>query len=171
MPDRTPQRYDPRQRRAHWLVAALVAAQYLSGGAMAEAYRAAREANAPPSGTGAALHAAGGLAILGVMLWRLSLRRRLGAPPPPSELSPGLQRLSRANHAAFYLVLIGMPLVGAAAAATLTDGLALLHAYSAALLGLLVAAHVTGAMWHAATPGSPVIRRMLGPRTDGAKSD
>lgn len=168
MPETRPETYHSRQRLAHWLVVLLVAIQLLFNEGMVRAYGSATRGEGWPDSAGATLHGAVGLAILGLMLWRLSLRRRLGAPPPPSELSPRLQRLSRANHVAFYAVLIGMPIVGATAALTLNDGLARLHAATAPVLVALIIAHVAGATWHATTPGSGVLGRMLPSSARGA---
>lgn len=167
MTEMRPEIYHQHQRFAHWLVVLLVAIQLLSGSAMGEAYMAASRTGVwPPSGA-ATLHAWAGFAILGLMLWRVILRRRHGAPPPSQELSPALQWISRANHLAFYLVLIAMPIVGAIAAYTMNDGLALLHSGTAPVLFLLIIAHVMGAMWHATNPGSQVLRRMFRSREVG----
>lgn len=159
-----PGAYTRNQLIAHWMVAILALVQLLFGGDMAEAYAAASEAGAWPLSGAAWMHGGVGLTILALMLWRLGMRLRHGAPPPPQDLPAALRALSRANHFAFYGVLIAMPLAGLWATLTLNDAVARLHAAAAGLLLALIALHLAGAILHMVKPGSTAWRRML--RTD-----
>ena len=107
-------------------------------------------------------HATGGTLILGVMLYRLWLRRTHGAPPPPSTLPRWLQIVSRSNHYAFYGVLIAMPLLGMGALLLRWGPLGWLHATLSLVLLALIAAHAAGAFWHA-TKRDGTIARILQP--------
>ena len=161
-----PDRYSSNQLLAHWLIVLLVVFQFLTGGGMAEAFDAALlSGNRVVTGT-AIVHGWFGLTILGVMLWRLSLRRNHGAPPPPETEPKPVQYLSRGVHYAFYVVLIAMPIAGLAAVVTGTAWLADAHALTSRALLALAALHVVGAAWHA-IKGDGVIRRML--RQDPAR--
>src|SRR5271165_703155 len=88
--------YSARQIALHWIVFVLVAFQYLMGGNMTHLFRAAH--GGPPTDVGsiwAPVHIAVGLAILATMLWRVMLRRRVGAPPAAKQ-HPALQALATA---------------------------------------------------------------------------
>ena len=59
-----------------------------------------------------------------------------------------LQKISRGNHLAFYVVLIAMPIAGILAVLTGWGAIATIHAWTSKLLLLLIAAHLAGAIWH-----------------------
>ena len=91
----------------HWLVAALVLAQVTWGWTMQAIPKR------PPGLRADAFnfHKSMGLVILALMLVRLGWR--LAHPPPPMTALPGWQRrLARAVHAAFYVLLLAMPVAG-----------------------------------------------------------
>ena len=143
------ERYHTRQLLAHWSIAFLVAMQFLMNKGMQEGFWATVETGTAVVTGGTITHAAGGTMILGLMLYRLWLRRTHGAPPPPESLSPLLQKVSRYNHYAFYGLLIGMPVFGWLAVLTGWGFLGIAHALGAWTLLLLIAAHLSGAMYHA----------------------
>ena len=144
-----PARYDTRQLVVHWAIVMLVAMQFLMNEGMVRSFMESTEVGAFVLTGGAITHATGGTFILLVMLYRVWLRSRYGAPPPPSSLPHWLQRVSRANHYAFYALLIAMPLVGWLAIVTLWGWVGLLHVVSGWLLLALIVAHAAGAFWHA----------------------
>ncbi|MEZ5862615.1 MAG: hypothetical protein R3D25_00455 [Geminicoccaceae bacterium] len=75
--------YSRAQIRLHWLVAVLITLQYLLHEPIVAAWRAFRKGETLAFQPLVALHVAGGLAILALVLWRSWLRYRRGAPPPP----------------------------------------------------------------------------------------
>ena len=90
--------YSVRQIALHWIVFVLVAFQYFLGGNMTHLFRAAH--GGPPTDVGsiwAPIHIVVGLVILAAMLWRLMLRRTVGAPPAATQFW-ALQRLATAMH-------------------------------------------------------------------------
>jgi cytochrome b561 len=91
----------------HWIVAALVLAQFSWGWAM-------QQIGKQPPGLRADafnLHKSVGLVILAVMLIRLGWR--LAHPPPPLDGLPRWQRqLAHATHWTLYAALFVMPLAG-----------------------------------------------------------
>jgi cytochrome b561 len=143
------ERYHTSQLIAHWLIVMLVLMQFLMNEGMSRSFWASVDLGERVVTGGTLVHAFGGATILVVMLVRLWLRRAHGAPPPPPTAPRWMQIVSRANHYAFYVVLIAMPLVGAAALLTLQPWLAILHAWTGYLLLALIAAHLAGAFWHA----------------------
>ena len=107
MPTReTPARYGAAAQFFHWVIAALIVVQFVL----------ALKAGSLPLGLHKlavlARHKSFGMTIL--MLAVLRLLWRLRHPPPP--LPDGMSRLergaARATHAAFYVLLLVMPLTG-----------------------------------------------------------
>ncbi|HET9653244.1 MAG TPA: cytochrome b, partial [Usitatibacter sp.] len=91
----------------HWLIAALVVAQFAFGWWMQEIPKS------PPGMRAGAfnLHKSVGLTILALMLLRLAWR--LAHRPPALPAMPRWQaRLARATHIGFYVLLIALPLTG-----------------------------------------------------------
>ena len=142
-------RYHTSQLVAHWVIVMLVAMQFLMNEGMQRAFDASEETGRLVIAGGVISHAMSGSFILLVMLYRLWLRRQHGAPPPPSTLPHWLQLVSRANHYAFYVILIAMPLAGWLALLTLWEWVGMVHGLTAWLLLALILAHVAGAFWHA----------------------
>lgn len=145
----TRERYHTRQLLAHWSIVFLVAMQFLMNEGMQEGYWASVEVGSLVVTGGMITHAMGGTLILGVMLYRLWLRRTHGAPPPPQSLPGWLQTVSRYNHYAFYAVLIAMPIFGMLALLVLWGPLGVVHAATAYLLLGLIVLHFAGAVFHA----------------------
>ncbi|AFJ87447.1 MULTISPECIES: cytochrome b [Burkholderia] len=100
----TPARYDAVARLLHWLIVALIVAQYLIGWTMPDVHR-----DTQPVGLIAA-HLLVGTALVAAMvcrvLWRVTHR------PPADTLSPTMRKLSGATHFALYALLIVVPLLG-----------------------------------------------------------
>ena len=141
-------RYHSDQITAHWIVVFIVLFQFATGGAMESAMDLGYAADVLPRQGVLYVHGILGTSILLVMLWRVTLRLKYGAPPPPQSAPRAIQIVSRANHFAFYGVLIAMPLAGMLAVFTLNETVGTLHGLAAILLVLLALAHVAGALWH-----------------------
>ena len=153
--------YHPAQIVVHWTVVFLVIFQFLTGGGMEAAFEAAREGAAPLRLDGTAwVHGMIGTSILLAMLFRLWLRNRYHAPPPPEDEPTIVQYLSRGVHFAFYAFLIAMPVFGLLAVFTGIGILATLHGLAAWVLLLLIVLHFAGAMWHAFRRDG-VVKRVL----------
>ena len=167
-PTRT--RYHTRQLLAHWTIVMLVAMQFLMNAGMQTAFAQSVEAGRIVMHGGIISHAMGGTFILGIMLYRLWLRRTHGAPPPPSTLPPVLQKVSRATHYAFYVVLIAMPLAGWLAWLTLWGWVGTVHGLTALLLLLLIVMHAAGAFWHAFKRDGTIARILQPDPAHGAQA-
>ncbi len=171
------QPYDAVSRTFHWVVVALVAAQVTIALILPAALPESAE------DTIAAWHLAVGSTVLLVMLLRLAWRLTHPMPPAPADLPPALRWLARGTHWAFYVVLIVLPLLGLTAAnayrATprllgliplprlvapdkpFAETIGAVHRTVALLLLVLIALHVSGALYHALVKRDGVIRRML----------
>lgn len=176
-------RYALAQRLLHWLIALLVLA--LLGVGMVFAFLEFDEIRATfgAQATDAlyAYHKTFGILVLALMLLRLGLRLRLGAPPYRPPLS-GLERIaSRIVHGLLYLTLLAMPILGWLATAAsdypvqffdmrlpapigkdkaLGATLFQLHALVGWLLLGLVVVHIGAALWHWRVRRDGVMARM-----------
>ncbi len=157
-----PVSYTRSQIGLHWLIAALVFFQIFFHNGIEELWRARMEGSVPnePSPTP---HTIAGLLIFVLMIWRVVLRLRHGAPPPPVDEHPALRFLAAAVHVLFYVLLLGMPLSGAVA---WFGGFALpaqAHGVAAKVLIALVILHVVAALAHRFWFKSGVMERMVRP--------
>ena len=149
----------------HWLVAALVAVQWLSAGGM-ESYFDRNEAGGPPGFpdvTSARLHALSGGLILVLIVTRLVLRLRHPAPPLPADMPRALKLAAHLDHYALYATLVLLPVTGMLAL-YVARGAGEAHQLLKTVLIALMALHVLGALFHAFVRGDGVIQRMLWPR-------
>ena len=153
-------RYHTEQIVAHWTVVFLVLFQYATGGAMEAAYNVAVDFGRLPADGIIVVHGLIGTSIWLLMLWRLSLRFRYGAPPPPDSLSPLMQKVSRAVHYVFYAILLSMPVFGMLALWLKMGIIGTLHGLAAYALVAFALLHVAGAMMHL-FKGDGVIRRIM----------
>ena len=98
-------RFMPTQRVLHWAMAVAILAMLFIGVGMVSTIR-------PDHLTLVAIHKPLGLAILILALVRLGVRLRVGAPGLPIDLPGPMKLAARLSHVAFYVLMIGMPLIG-----------------------------------------------------------
>jgi len=105
--------YSTSQITLHWVIVALVFFQLVFGDAMSHSLRAIGRGEAvdPSVATQATLHIWVGFAILAAVAIRIVLRLTKGAPPLPDG-SAIVALLARLTHAAFYFLLVAMPVTG-----------------------------------------------------------
>jgi cytochrome b561 len=157
-------RFTAAQRVIHWLMAICILAMLFIGVGMVSTIE-------PKYLTLVSIHKPLGIAILVLALVRLALRLRYGAPPLPVKMAEPMKLGAYLSHYAFYLLMIGMPLIGWAmlsAAAypvvlyggvrlpsilTLSDSLHTLlwnaHYYLAFAFFALILLHLAAALFHA----------------------
>jgi cytochrome b561 len=174
-----PERYTATERALHWLVALLVLVQVVLG-----VWITAFE----PKDQGFKfllydIHENTGFTILLLMLFRLGWRLTHPWLPLPADLPPALKLAARANHTAFYVLLIAQPIVGFLAtnawgfpfrylklipipspvgrSEALAPTLSAIHAGIAWALVALVAMHVSAALWHQFVRRDGTLGKML----------
>jgi cytochrome b561 len=147
----------------HWAVVALIFAQWLTHDAMEDFWDRVEDGDAAglPDDPVALLHAVSGASILLLMLIRIGLRLRHGAPPLPIGMPKALKLAAHLNHLAFYAVLIALPLAGATAILFGIEDAADIHGALFWLLVLLIAAHLGGVVFHTFIRRDGLLRRML----------
>ncbi|MDR3530371.1 MAG: cytochrome b [Rhodopila sp.] len=98
-------RFTALQRVLHWLMAVCILVMLFIGVGMASTVM-------PKYLTLVSIHKPLGIAILVLALVRLAVRLRYGAPSLPVDLSEPMKLAAHLSHYAFYVVMIGMPLIG-----------------------------------------------------------
>ena len=102
--------YSPLQRRLHWLVAVLVIALVPAGFYMA--YRYFHTSNDEITQRIYEVHRLAGFTVLWLVLLRLAIRLRRGAPEPPATMAPWQRFAASATHRGLYALLIVVPILG-----------------------------------------------------------
>ena len=161
---RTPDHFSRTQIILHWAVAALVACQFLFSDDIEDAWRefARGRYDADDFSAGAGAHIAGGVLILLLVLWRLALRYRYGAPAPDAAEPPALQLLARLAHFALYGLLVILPLSGLAGWVGEQQAGIRVHLIAKTVLLPLIGLHFVGALVHHFWWRTDVLKRMLG---------
>lgn len=167
--------YDGVARLLHWLIVALIVAQFVLGWTMPDVHRDTQPVKL------IAWHLGVGSTLLAVMLVRVVWRGT--HRPPPHTLAPVLQALSRATHFLLYAALITVPLLGWANASSRGWSVKLLgwlplpalsasgsrfghaagnlHGWLAWVLFALICLHVAAALFHRFVLKDKVLQRML----------
>lgn len=138
--------YSRSRIRLHWLTAVLVVAQFVFHEPIAEAWDLIEDGLTPAFNPLVMAHVAGGLAVLGLVVWRLALRAREGAPPAQGNAL--VQQAAHWGHIALYAVLLALGVSGGAAWFGGIEAAAELHEAFKPVLLLLVAGHALAALWH-----------------------
>jgi cytochrome b561 len=168
------QTYGSIARILHWLIAMLIAVQFVIGWTMPDVHRDTR-----PTGL-IAWHLGVGAALVAVVAIRIVWR--LTHPAPPDGLSPLLRAVSRITHFLLYVALVAVPLLGWANASSrgwdvkllgllrypnLTAvgspvGAAMgdLHSVLAWVLFALICMHIAAALFHRLVLKDQVMQRM-----------
>jgi cytochrome b561 len=97
--------FTPLQRLLHWLMAVCILAMLFIGVGMVSTIM-------PKYLTLVSIHKPLGIAILVLALLRLVVRLRYGSPPLPADLPEPMKLAAHLSHYAFYVLMIGMPLIG-----------------------------------------------------------
>jgi cytochrome b561 len=157
-------RFTVLQRLLHWLMAVCILGMLFIGVGMVSTVM-------PKYLTLVSIHKPLGIAILVLALVRLVVRLRSGAPPLPVDLPEPMKLAAYLSHYAFYLLMIGLPLIGwgmlsaAAYPVVLFGGVHLpailpqsdslhtllwnAHFYLAFVFFALILLHVAAALFHA----------------------
>jgi cytochrome b561 len=178
-PTAEPPRYSFAARLLHWIIALVVAGMIPVG-----LYMVARgEATNFDATTGSlySLHKLVGFTVLWLIVLRVLVRLRRGAPPPVPTLTLFERIASYTVHLALYVLLLAVPLLGWAgisaypaldvfgwfnlpailpANEALANRILSVHGLLAQALGLLALLHIAAALMHRFVKRDGVMRRM-----------
>ncbi len=155
--------YSITQIALHWIVAVLVAAQYLFKDAIAAAWDAIRAGQTFAFDPLILAHIIAGVLILAFVVWRVVLRLRRGVPPPPENEPAPLKTVSHVAHWAFYGVLAAMSVTGLVAWFGDVAPAAQAHNVLKVVLLALIALHILAVPFHWIVLKNDVMRRMIRP--------
>lgn len=157
----TPTGYTRSQIALHWIVAALIGAQFLFSDAISQAWRAYEKGGTAVASAGTWAHVIPGVAILAFAVWRLMLRGSHGVPAPATGETPAQALIAKIVHVGLYGAIILLPISGAVAwfGGVVQAGDA--HQLIKMALIALVALHVLGAVYNHFVLKNGLISRML----------
>ncbi len=98
-------RFSVVQRTLHWAMAVMILAMLFIGVGMVSTM-------APRYWTLVSVHKPLGMLILVLVVLRIVIRLRTGAPPLPADLPVWQARLAKASHWVLYGLMVVMPLLG-----------------------------------------------------------
>ncbi|MCC2099280.1 MAG: cytochrome b [Hyphomicrobiales bacterium] len=161
----SPKGYTGTQIFLHWAIAALVIFQLIFGEDIGAAWRAYRRGLEPSADAtfAANIHVYIGITVLVLALWRLALRVKNGAPPPPPGDSTIQKWIAGAAHIILYLAIIIMPISGSVAWFVGAEAAGEAHEIGKPVIIIVVALHALGALYQHFVAKSDVLMRMLKP--------
>lgn len=104
--------YSATQIGLHWIVAVLVAGQYIFKDSISSTWDSYTQGQEIAFSPLVFAHVSGGVLILTFVVWRLVLRLTRGAPPAPENEPASLKALSHVAHWGVYALLAAMSLTG-----------------------------------------------------------
>jgi cytochrome b561 len=144
----SPTAYSRTQIALHWVIAVLIIGNLIFGEEIGDAYDAMRETGVASYDLMTLGHIGAGVLVLLLGVWRLGLRLRRGAPASSGEGTGLSERVAAAVHWVFYTLILAVPVTGLAAWFGGVDSAAEVHELAKPVFVTLIAAHVTGALWH-----------------------
>jgi cytochrome b561 len=158
--------YSGLQIALHWTVAALIVYQIAAHESMAAVWEALEDGEqaGPTDAFLAQIHVWGGIAILVFAVWRLWLRYTRGAPALPQSEHWAARLVAHATHVLLYAVMLGAPLLGAAAWFGGIEQAAEIHEMVKFPLIALVVLHAGGALVQHFVLKTDVLKRMTRPQ-------
>lgn len=148
--------YSGIQIALHWLIAVLIATAWFTGEGAEEAMEAVEEGGV----AGIVPHVAIGLAILALVVVRVLVRLRRGAPAAPGLPDSMSVVAAEWGHRLLYLLMIAVPLGGVC---TWFLGLDVgeLHGLAANVLMIVALGHAAMALFHQYVLKDGLLRRMM----------
>ena len=143
-----PTSYSRAQILLHWIIFALIAAQFLLHESMAEAWDRIEDGLEVSFDPLVAAHVFGGIAVLVLVLWRIGLRLGRGAPGLPEEEPAAMKLAAKLTHLGLYALMVLMPVSGAVAWFGGVEAAAEGHEVMKVLMIALVLLHILGALYH-----------------------
>jgi cytochrome b561 len=158
-----PKGYTRTQIALHWTVFLLVGVQFILHESIAEAWDAIEDGLPATFSPLVAQHVATGLLILVLVIWRMAIKARRGAPALPENEHPLLKLAAHGAHMGLYALLILMAVSGGLAWFGGQNWAGDTHEVLRGLLLILIALHIVGAFFQHFVLKSDVLTRMRKP--------
>lgn len=150
--------YSRLQIALHWLIAALILLNYFVSEGMEDAFDAMR-AGTPVSGLAPMMHVWVGVAVLVLVILRLLVRLVQGVPEALG-MSVG-DKAAVWGHRVLYLLMLAVPVLGAATWFGGMDATADPHVIAVNVLMILALGHAAMAIFHQYVLRDGLLARML----------
>lgn len=154
------QRYKTPQIALHWAIAVLIAANWIFSEDMGRALEARLEGGLV-EGVLPLFHTLAGGAIFVLVLIRIVLRLRLGAPPASPGTPHLLELAGTWGHRLLYLLMLVVPASGSAAWYVGIQAAGEAHEILVNLLLIVVVLHTAAALFHQYVLKDRLIARMM----------
>lgn len=141
-------KYSKLQITLHWAIAILILLQFVLHDHVKHAFREITRGNEVAFDPLVAQHVFGGLLILALVILRLIVRMKQGAPELPAEESDMMKKVANGVHWGLYALMALLPISGAVAWFTINRNAAEAHEFMKAAMLALLALHVAGALFH-----------------------
>jgi cytochrome b561 len=154
-----PAGYSRLQIALHWIAAVLIVLQFVLHDSISAAWDAIGKGIETAFDPLVMAHVVGGMLVLLLAFWRLSIKARRGAPAIPGD-SAVQRAVARLTHVGLMALMVLMPVSGAAAWFGGVEAAAEGHEALKVVLMALVALHVAGALYHQFVLKDGVLDRM-----------
>ena len=153
-------KYSKKQVVFHWLIAVMIATQFIFHDAISDAYEATLRGIEVAFNPLVAAHVFVGITVLLLSVWRFAVRQKTGVPPYPEAESKMTKLASEIVHYGTYALAILLPISGGAAWFGGIKAAAEAHEMMKAILMALVALHIGGALFHLFAQKNNIFKRM-----------
>jgi len=158
-----PAGYSLGQIALHWVMAALIGAQFVFHEAIVTAWEALERGEAAEISLVVRAHVIGGILVLALLVFRLVLRFKRGAPALPEKEHPALKGIAHLTHFSLYALMLIMPITGLAAWFGGNQTADFIHTTLKFPLLALVLLHVAAALYQQYVLRTGLITRMTRP--------
>lgn len=152
--------YSRMQIALHWAIAALIGVNYFVSEGMEEVFDANMEGQVS-STTTSVVHVYVGVAVIALVVLRLILRLVQGVPAAVDSGKPLMDMAAKAVHAALYLLMLAVPVLGAVSWFGGIDATAGLHVLAMNVMMIIVLVHAAAAIFHQFVLRDGVLMRMV----------
>lgn len=153
--------YSRTQIGLHWGIALLIGFQLIFGDDMSHAWRSFTRGNPVDMTVLVWAHIVIGVLVLGLVIWRLIVRLRRGAPDAPDTGVPMLNSAGEWAHWLLYGLMVLIPVSGLIGWYGSLSWMVEVHGWLKPVLIVLVGLHVLAAFWHQFIRKDRLLLRMM----------
>lgn len=158
-----PKGYTRLQIVLHWLIFVLLIGMFLNEDAISEAFRSVMRSGSFTPNVLVAAHIFGGIAVLVLVVLRLAIKLKRGAPALPENEPPLLKLVAHGTHLGLYALMLLVPVAGLVAWFGQQGWAGEVHEVLKTLLMLLALLHVAGALYQQFVLKTNILNRMRQP--------